>query len=327
VPLNVTHNWGAIDAPHRFKRNGVASRGARLKKWYGAVWNAIIRLKERPMRHLPVFLLATAGLLLAQPKTIVFSRLGPSRIQLFVSNADGTAERPLLNSDSLDYNPVWSPDGNRIAFSSDRLGHYDLYQHASDGSGQDELLLKSDHAKQATDWSRDGRFLLYYEIDPKTLSDLWVLPMDEASGERRPSLFLRTDFEERDGKFSPDGHWIAYDSTESGRSEVYVRPFPQAQGGGAKWMVSRSGGAQPRWRGDGKELFFLAQDGTVMAAAVSANGAAFQPGTPTALFKAPPNQGWDVFSDGNRFLFPVPSTEVTQAPFTVVLNWMPQLNK
>jgi hypothetical protein len=101
--------------------------------------------------------------------------------------------------------PVWSPDASRIAFSSDRGGNFDLYQHASNGAGEDELLFKSDHTKFVTDWSHDGRLLLYYDIDPKSKRDLWVLPMDGAAGERKPVPFLRTGFNESSGTFSPDG--------------------------------------------------------------------------------------------------------------------------
>jgi Tol biopolymer transport system component len=227
--------------------------------------------------------------------------------------------------------PVWSPDGKRIAFASDRTGNFDLYQHASNGAGQDELLLKSNHQKYPTDWSSDGRYLLYSDLDPKTKPDLWVLPMESASSERKPVLFLRTDLHtdlyKGNGKFSPDVHWIAYESTESGRVEIYVQPFPSAEGGGGKWMVSHGGATQPRWRGDGKELLYLAADGNVMAVPVSTSGAAFEAGTPAVLFKGPPNHGWDVSADGKRFLFPVPSGDTAQAPFTVVQNWMSLLKK
>jgi Tol biopolymer transport system component len=221
---------------------------------------------------------------------------------------------------AVDRNPVWSPDGSRIAFSSNRSGQNDLYQHASNGSGQDELLFRSGHSKTPTDWSRDGRYLLYSDDDPKTRRDLWVLPVDATSSGRKPIPFLRTDFDELNGRFSPDSNWVAYQSDESGRYEIYVRPFPAVEGGG-KWTVSHGGGSQPHWRGDGKELFYMGPDSSLMAVPVSAGGAAFQPGTPAALFKAPPSLTWDVTADGKRFLFPIPSGEATQSPFTVVLNW------
>jgi Tol biopolymer transport system component len=221
---------------------------------------------------------------------------------------------------SVDRDPVWSPDGSRIAFTSNRSGQYDLYQHASNSSGQDELLFKSGHMKLATDWSRDGRYLLYNDLDPKTKRDLWVLPMDAASSGRKPVAFLSTDFDELNGKFSPDSHWVAYQSDESGRYEIYVRPFPAVQGGG-KWPLSHGGGRQPHWRGDGQELFYIGPDNSLMAVPVSASSATFQPGTPKALFKVPSSQTWDVTADGKRFLFPIPSGDTAQNPFTVILNW------
>jgi Tol biopolymer transport system component len=228
--------------------------------------------------------------------------------------------------------PTWSPDGSRIAFSSDRTGNFDLYVHASDGAGEDELLFKSDHTKFVTDWSRDGRFLLYYDIDPKTKRDLWVLPMDGAAGERKPVPFLRTGFNEASGTFSPDGHWVAYHSDESGRNEIYVRPFPAPSSGGGKWMVSQGGGILPVWRGDGKELFFQALDGSIMAAAVMVTGGAtsvaFQPGPPKALFKMlVGSRAWDATADGKKFLLTVPVAVTAQTPFTIVLNWMSLLTR
>ena len=254
-------------------------------------------------------------------------RIDLSNWDIWLTAFPGGADTRLTFDPARDRSPVWSPDSKRIAFTSDRAGKFDLYQHASNGAGQDELLFNSDNIKVPTDWSRDGRYLLYWDQDPKTKRDLWVLPMDGASSERKPVPFLRTDFDEDYGRFSPDVHWIAYESNESGRLEIYVRPFPAAQGGGGKWMVSHGGGTQPRWRGDGKEVFYLAPDGGVMAVPVSTKGAAFEVGTPAVLFKGPPNEGWDVSADGKRFLFPIPSGDNVQAPFTVVQNWMSLLKK
>jgi dipeptidyl aminopeptidase/acylaminoacyl peptidase len=222
---------------------------------------------------------------------------------------------------AMDFDPAWSPDGKYVAFSSNRAGNSDLYRHASDGSGEDELLFQSDHRKVVTDWSRDGRFLLFHDSDPKTKRDLWVLPMNDAPAERKPVPVLRTEFDERDARFSPDGRWIAYMSDESGRNEIYVRSFPAQTGG--KWMISQGGGLLAAWRGDSKELFYVANDGTIMAVPISATGAGFQHGRPVALFKGPVSpMGWDVSADGKRFLLAIPLPETTQAPFTVVLNWL-----
>lgn len=141
-----------------------------------------------------------------------------------------------------------------------------------------------------------------------------------------PIPFLRTDFYESNGKFSPDSHWVANQSNESGRSEIYVRPFPAVEASG-KWMASHGGGRQPHWRGDGKELFYIGADNSLMAVPVSSSGAVFQPGTPATLFKVPTIRDWDVTADGKRLLFPIPSGETTETPFTVVQNWTSLLNR
>src|SRR5262249_36245816 len=126
----------------------------------------------------------------------------------------------------------------------------------------DELLLKSDQNKGPEEWSPDGRFLLFHSLDPKTRMDLWVLP---TSGDQKPSPFLKTPFEERDGQFSPDGRWVVYQSDESSRFEIYVRPFP---GPGGKSQISANGGVQPRWNKNGKEIFYVSLDSKMMAAPV-----------------------------------------------------------
>ncbi len=213
--------------------------------------------------------------------------------------------------------PVWSPDGSHIAFDSDRQGTSALYQKISSGAGKEELLLKSGNLKIASDWSPDGRFLLYHEIDPKTKDDLWLLPL---SGDKKPIPFLRTEFNEQHGAFSPDGKWIAYASDESGKYEVYVQTFPAT---GAKWQISRSGGGHPKWRGDGEELFYLGADWKMMAVEVK-TGATFQAGNPQPLFETRVTNTavrYSVTHDGQRFLIPTPLGKIGPAPATVVINW------
>jgi Tol biopolymer transport system component len=246
--------------------------------------------------------------------------------------ARGTSTR-FTFAPALDHFPVWSPDGKHIVFASNRGGHYDLYQKNSDGTGDDELLFRSDQDKAPTSWSRDGKFLLFSSTDPKTAQDLWVLPME---GDRKPFPFLHTEFIEAQASFSPDGHWIAYMSTESGRPEVYVRPFtPPGSTGGAsvsgKWQISKAGGALPRWRGDSKELYYV-ESGKVMAVDISANPS-FQAGIPKPLFNAAidtvTNYGnLQVTPDGKRFLTTAPTQQnVSENPVTVVLNWPSLLKK
>jgi Tol biopolymer transport system component len=186
------------------------------------------------------------------------------------------------------------------------------------------VLVESPLDIVATDWSADGRFLFYQVLnDPRTGRDLWVLPLTE---DRKPFVWLNGSFEERHGQFSPDGRWVAYGSNESGRQEVYVRPFPKSDG---QWQVSTAGGIWPRWRRDGKQLDYIAPDGKLMAAPISVNGATLEPGAPVALFQTRIVGGgtnidlgrqYDVASDG-RFLINVATDEATASPITVIQNW------
>jgi Tol biopolymer transport system component len=221
--------------------------------------------------------------------------------------------------------PVWSPDGSRIVFNSNRKGSMDLYLKALSGAGREEVLLESNTLKVPTDWSRDGRFILYEDADRSTnKSDLWVLPL---FGDRQPMPFLQTPFDERQGQFSPNGQWIAYVSDESGRYEVCVESFPAR----SKVQISTDGGIQPRWRRDGNELFYLAADGKVMAVEVRA-GSTFEATVPKVLFVAPlgPRDAlagsYSVTADGQRFLFNSFGEEIS-GPITVVINWTGELRK
>jgi Tol biopolymer transport system component len=228
--------------------------------------------------------------------------------------------------------PVWSPDGGSIIFFSMREEQAGLYRKPANGVKEEELLLKTNALTSPTSWSHDGRFLLYeaFNGDKKNMFDLWVLPLQ---GDRKPMPFLRTEFNEADGQFSPDMRWVAYVSDESGREDIYVRGFSRTSGGisseaGGKWLVSNGGGTLPRWRGDGKELYYWAPDGKVMAVEVTA-GTAFQAGIPKLLFQAPSGAGssWDVAADGKRFLLLAPASENSTAQFDIILNWASLLKK
>jgi Tol biopolymer transport system component len=228
---------------------------------------------------------------------------------------------------AVDVFPIWSPDGSRVVFSSTRKGSYDLFQKPAIGAGTEELLLTT---AQPTDWSPDGRLLLYRRIDPKTGYDLWALPLD---GDRKPFPVVQTNFDERDAQFSPDGKWIAYQSNESGRFEIYIQPFP---GPGSKLQVSTNGGAQVRWGPNGKELFYIALDARLMAVPIrlASNPQTAEPGSPTPLFATRVGgalqssfmQQYDVSSDGQRFLMNT-ITEEAASPITVILNWNPEAKK
>jgi Tol biopolymer transport system component len=223
--------------------------------------------------------------------------------------------------------PVWSPDGRAVAFSSSRAGHADLYKKSVDGPvGSEELLYADDSDKEPASWSPDGRYLLYTSSGPKTKSDLWVLP---TTGDRKPFAFANTEFSEAQGTFSPDGRWIAYVSDESGTAEVYAAPFP---GPGGKRLIStkQAGvgqGGVPTWRPDGKEIFYIAPDRTLMAVDVTVKGSTLEAGLARKLFGPIPAVGgrsYAVSPDGKRVLTYTVPGERTNAPITLIQNWQPQ---
>jgi serine/threonine protein kinase/Tol biopolymer transport system component len=226
---------------------------------------------------------------------------------------------------AIDSAPIWSPDGARIAFySSRKSGIANLYVKPSSAATAEELLLETTNNKYTQDWSKDGRFLLYCDVDPKTGRDLWALPL--TGNDKKPIVVVNTPFEELNGQFSPNGHWVAYQTDESGRFEIVVQTFPVGSG---KWQVSTGGGIQPRWRADGKELYFVAPDRKLMAASVTA-GATFTAETPVPLFTVtlPPGgaanrQQYAVSRDG-RFLITQPAEASSTTPITVILNWKPK---
>ncbi len=247
-----------------------------------------------------------------------------------IETARGVATRFTFDP-GTDVTPVWSPDGTRVAFGSlHGKSVFSVYQKLASGAGTEELLFDQ-FPTLVTDWSSDGRFLLLRPAYPKTGRDLWAVPTE---GARRPFPIVNTQFEERDGQFSPDGRWVAYASNASGRFEVYVQPFPTPSG---KWQISTMGGNQPRWRRDGKELFYIAPDGmlTAVPIAVAPDGRTMEAGRPTALFTphivlVNPAAGGHLYAvapDGQRFLVDVSTGETNNAPITVMTNWTAALNK
>jgi Tol biopolymer transport system component len=232
---------------------------------------------------------------------------------------------------ATDQDPVWSPDGAQLAFVSNRTGGvFNLYRKSAGGAGNDELLLKTPNNKWIDDWSADGRFIAYYEEDPSTKADLWVLPL---FGDRKPMRLLGTAFNERYASFSPDGRWIAYTSDEGGRLHVYVQAFPSSD---RKWQVSTTptrNNAYPRWRPDGKELFYDS-GGTMTAVELIGTqpGGEFKAGTPQELFRGlrgglPPHN-YDVTPGGRRFLI-VSGQDLEAGPplIVVVMNWTSGLKR
>jgi eukaryotic-like serine/threonine-protein kinase len=234
-----------------------------------------------------------------------------------IETARGVPRRFTFDA-AIEAAPVWSPNGNRIAFESVRKGLRDLFVKSLDASAE-EVLVESSENKNISDWSADGRFISFAIQSPKTERDIWALPL---GGDRKPFAVVRTAFEERDARFSPDGRWIAYQSNETGRNEVFVQPFP---GPGRNWQISTDGGTFAQWRSDGREIFYLARDNRLMAVPVKldASGPAVDAGTPVALFPLRPGAVYAVTRDGQRFLTNTVTQEAA-APITVILNWKPK---
>jgi serine/threonine protein kinase len=251
---------------------------------------------------------------------------------------DGSRTTRITFDPARDETPQLSPDGTVVAFRSNRSGQGDLYTKHLGRTDPEEVLRHSDELQVPTSWSSDGRFLMYLSVNPETKADLWVLPMQ---GDHTPYVFLRTPFREAYGVFSPDGQWVAYQSNESGRSQVYVRPFfePGQPGTGTAsdqwWQISTDGGASPVWRPGGQELYYLDPSGAMMAVSITVKGNKLEPGTPQKLFPTRIAQGgrdvqqsrqYDVTADG-RFLINTELDDDAGTPITLIQNWNPDTKK
>jgi Tol biopolymer transport system component len=252
---------------------------------------------------------------------VVDPRSGTSDI--WIHDVSREAPTRLTSDLSSEADPVWSPDGRQVVYRSDRGGPPDLHRKTLSGDTAAEVLLNKAGVQRPTDWSSDGRFLTYTEEDRETGHSVWILPL---VGDREPKPFLRTRFQEGTATFSPDGHWLAFVSDESGRPEVYVAAVENI---GQKHRISTAGGFAPRWRRDGKELFYVAPGNRFMAVAVSSR-ASFAAQDPLQLFRVAHQVGftrriwytsYDVSGDGEKFLVNVVE-DAAVAPITVVLNWM-----
>jgi Tol biopolymer transport system component len=235
--------------------------------------------------------------------------------------ARGVNSRFTFDSGSV-FSPKWSPDGKWIVYTVDN----DLFVKPADGRGEAKLLFKSDDLKFATDWSRDGKTIAYCDRGEKTSWDIYTIP---AFGDGKPAVFRKTPFADLLPAFSPDGHLIAYMSNESGRQEIYVESYPEA---GGKWQISAGGGVEPRWRADGKELFYRAADQKMMAVDIAMEGGNLKAGLPHALFvgrydTATARNRFLTSADGQRFLLVAPLGRDAMSPTTVVLNWAADLGK
>jgi dipeptidyl aminopeptidase/acylaminoacyl peptidase len=230
-------------------------------------------------------------------------------------------------------NASWSPNGSRIVFNSLRGQSLDLYERPSDMSRSEELLFSDNRQNYPFRWTPDGRFLSYISLGGKTQTGIWVLPLrggvSGAVEERKPIVYLDTEFREEFPQLSSDGRWMAYKSNDSRMNQVFVESFPERR---AKVQVSIAGGNWPRWRDDNRELFFLSPDNMLMSAAVTMSNSAVEVGEIRRLFRAPTRQpgrtvtfAYDVAADGERFLFIAPTEETANSPITIAVDWLAQL--
>jgi Tol biopolymer transport system component len=240
-----------------------------------------------------------------------------------VEFARGVETRVTFDEGS-DANPTWSPRGDRLAFRSNRVSPGELYEKDISGTADEKLVFQGGDTPAPTDWSPDGKFLLFNAQTANHGPDLWVLPL----GTTQAVALLQTPFAEQGARFSPDGRWVAYASTESGRPEIYLRPFNVSAGGqpslGPKSRVSTDGGNGARWREDGRELIYRDRTESFMAVAVTTTGTSVTMSSPRRLFAPPPGViAWDTTANAQRFLVAVPvNTPAASAePITVVLNW------
>jgi Tol biopolymer transport system component len=269
----------------------------------------------------------------------------------------GSTTRLTFDASHHNSSPVWSPNGDRIVYSALVKSKWGLYQTLSSGSGTEELLYESELPKAPMSWSPDGKRIVFWTQDPKSGGDLWVLPLE---GDKKPAPLIASPFYETHGQISPDGKWIAYTSNSTGRNEVYVQPFPSGSG---RYQISFHGGDWPRWRGDGKELFYhaiatnqdspamsgLFRGGSLLSAAVVAKGAAFEPESPKEILRSwglnYPHSGGDyhnyaVSADGKRILTvqivslfnvigPAGDSGSPDPPLsiTVAMNWASSIQK
>src|SRR5262245_41775404 len=283
-----------------------------------------VNRRGQPINSLPLVAGSSGPWLSPDEKRFVADRPDPKTptFDLWLYDISGSNAQRFTFDPASDIHPVWSPDGRRIVWTSNRDGITNLYQKAASGAGEETLLWKSDYPKALSDWSRDGRFIIYRQTDPKTKDDIWILPMT-GDGEAKPFPVVQTEANETAGTLSPNGRWLAYASNVSGRYEVYVRSF---HGGGGKRQVSNDGGSRPHWRRDGSELFYYAGDGKLMAVPVKSSKT-FDMGAAVSLFafiigtRLDPFAPYAVTGDGQRFLINEMVVTAPNAPLTVVVNW------
>jgi len=251
-------------------------------------------------------------------------RLEGQEIGIWVHDVARDVATKLTLDPSLNQMPVWSADGKRILFTSNRKLFNRMFQKNADGSGPEAQITGMDSGRQLNCWdmSRDGKYMLF-----RNEFELWLY----ALGENKGKPYVQGPWSVRNAQFSPDGRWVAYATNETGNWEVYVSPFPDAS---SKWQVSHGGGEEPRWRQDGKELFYMSSEGKLMAASVKL-GESFEVMTPVGLFQTRRRQkisSQDAFTyavseNGNKFLFNTVVENKEAQPMTIILNWASQLER
>jgi len=243
-------------------------------------------------------------------------------LDLWLHHVQGGTDSRLTFNQSSTF-PVWSPDQSQIAFQSFQPdGMAAIHQKSTTGAGKEESLWAMRGFTVPTDWSMDGQFIIFTNQGAKTGNDIWALPL---TGDRKPFPILQTPANEASARISPDGHWLAYQSDESGTPQIYVVAFPGKEG---KWQISNQGGTRPVWGRDGKELFYIAADQQMTAVDVK-TGAAFAHGTPRSLFETRtwPLPTFDISPDGKRFLIVSPAGHDSLASMTLMINWQPTIRK
>ncbi len=257
-------------------------------------------------------------------RRIVVARPNSDGTDLWMLDVDRGVPSRFTSKPGISRYPVWSPDDRTILFSSDAPSN--LFLKDTTGAGGEQHLTQSPNPQFAMDWSRDGRFLLYEEdTAPGNQRSLWILPVAQGGGKPRP--YRRTAFNESMGQFSPDTRWVAFQSDESGRNEIYIDTFPEPRG---KVRVSTGGGVLPQWRADGRELFYVSADSVLMSVPVKLGPGSLEPSAPHPLFPLlvidTDVSPYDVAPDGQRFLV-LETQEHAAQPLTVIVNWPALLKK
>ncbi len=252
---------------------------------------------------------------------LLFGRTNPANgeLELWLHDISRNRSTRFTFDPGVEARAAFSADSKRVVFRANRDGQQPALYVKDVGGAEAEAKMAQVHRSAIPkDWSSDNRFVLYQALDPKTGWDLWVAPL---SGGGKPFPAVNSESGEREGRFAPGGRWIAYDSTESGRREIWVQPFPPT---GARWQVSTGGGFGPRWRRDGKELFYVATDGRMMAIPITL-GATLEFDAARTLFQTMLREAtygaYDVAADGQRFLINLPPDGRDAKPITVITNW------